>query len=233
MEGQGDIAKQAPARKGRAGSRRDGFGFPAYSARERRIDAIVHGLGLVGGLAGIAWLIASHARQGSVAERLAIVVYGGSLGAMLLASAAYNLSRPGPRKETFRRLDHAAIFALIAGTYTPFAATAPTAGAPLWAVWSAAAAGAVAKLALPRRHERLGVFAYLGLGWALLVLSGPSWSSLPDGVLPLLCAGGVLYTVGTGIHLLEAVPHHNAAWHALVLAAAGCHFAAVASLQTA
>ena len=214
-----------------APERRGAFAFPAYSARERQADAIVHGAGIAAGLAGIAWLLATRATGLPPAELAGLAAYAGSLCAMLMASAAYNLAGPGPRKETLRRFDHAAIYALIAGTYTPFAAAGPAGGAPLWAVWAAALAGAVAKLAFPRRFERLSLALWLGMGWSILVLSWPLWASLPGGVVWLLGIGGGLYTLGSGVHLLESVAYHNAIWHALVLAAAACHFAAVAMLH--
>jgi hemolysin III len=209
--------------------------FPVYTAREHAVDGILHGLGIVSGVLGTAWLLAVRAPYASAADLAALLVYAGALDGMLLASAAYNLARPGRRKEMLRRLDHAAIFVMIAGTYTPFAVKglAPGGGASLWAVWAAATAGALVKLAFPRRFERLGLLLYLGLGWAILVMAGPLWSSFPRGTLLLLGIGGLLYTAGTGFHLLESVAYHNAVWHALVLAAAACHFAAVASLPAA
>ncbi|WP_207477916.1 PAQR family membrane homeostasis protein TrhA [Arenibaculum pallidiluteum] len=206
--------------------------FPSYTARESAVDGMLHGLGLVAGIAGILWLLGSRAGRVGPADFVALLVYAGGLAGMLAASAAYNLSAPGPRKEMLRRLDHAQIFVMIAGTYTPFAVKGLGSGpgAPFWSVWGAAAAGAFLKLAFPRRFERVGLVLYLGLGWAILAMARPLWTSFPPGILALLVLGGALYTLGAIFHLLERLPFHNAAWHGLVLAAAACHFAAVATL---
>lgn len=124
---------------------------------------------------------------------------------------------------------------MIAGSYTPFAVNlvAPPWGLVLCvAVWTAAAAGIVLKLGWPRRFERLGLALYLATGWMLLPAIGPMADGLPARVLWLLLAGGVVYSLGTLAHLAHRVAFHNALWHAMVLAAAALHFAAVAAAFT-
>ena len=150
--------------------------------------------------------------------------------AMLACSALYNLTPEGARKRLFRRLDHAAIFLMIAGTYTPFAlvAVGGSLGTGLLAlVWTAAAGGAAAELLRLRRHDGLSVAAYLLLGWSVLPALGPLSAALSPAGLALLVAGGVLYSVGVVFHLWTRLPYHNAVWHGFVLAAAACHYAAV------
>lgn len=210
--------------------------FPAYTPGERRADLVVHALCVLGVLIGAAWLLLARSCCAVAAEGVPLVAYMAALAGMVLASAAYNLIRKGRVKEILRRIDHAMIYALIAGTYTPFAArhmaTAEGIGTSLWIVWGVALAGVALKLAFPRRLERLGLALYLGLGWALLMLGMPMWGAVGTAPLVLLGAGGLLYTLGTAVHLAERVAYHNAVWHALVLAAAGCHFLAVV-LETA
>jgi hemolysin III len=120
---------------------------------------------------------------------------------------------------------------MIAGTYTPFAGVAlgGIVGCGLLAfVWAAAAAGAAhALLGRPGRGESAAVLLYLMLGWCGVVLVVPLSAALPPWALALLAAGGVLYSFGTVFHLAARLPYHNAAWHAFVLGAAACHFAAV------
>lgn len=203
---------------------------PGYSRRELRADAAVHLLGLAGSAVALAALLAVVVPSGDTLPIVAASVYCTGLVAMLWLSAAYNLVRRGDWKERLRRADHAAIFLMIAGTYTPFALVSlgGVAGHALLAlVWLIAAAGIFLKLLYPRRYERISIGLYLGLGWIGLPLVGVLVAVLPPGALVPLAIGGVLYTVGVGFHLWERLPYHNAVWHGFVLAAAGCHYAAV------
>ncbi len=100
-------------------------------------------------------------------------------------------------------------------------------GEDLLAVWRVTLAGMMLKLAFPRRFERFGLAPYLGLGWAMAVLAPSMWAFLTRPALVLLAVGGVLYTLGSAVPLMDTVAYHNAAWQALIVTAAGCHFAAV------
>lgn len=210
--------------------------FPSYSPRECLADMIVHAVGLTGAIAGTVWLLPERACCLSDAEFSSLLIYMATLTAVLLTSAVYNLARPGRRKEFLRRIDHAMIYALIAGTYTPFAVRhivrAHGNAHGLLAVWGVAFAGIVLKAAFPRRFERFGFALYLGLGWAIAVVAPSVWFSLTTPTLTLVLAGGVLYTAGSAVHLMTTVAYHNAVWHGFVVAAAGCHFAAVALAST-
>jgi hemolysin III len=133
-------------------------------------------------------------------------------------------------KEWLRRFDHAAIFLMIAGTYTPFVLiemNTPWGLSLLAVVWAIAAVGIVLQLFAPRYLGGLSVALYLIQGWAVLAALEPLMTALPGRVLTLLMAGGVLYTVGVVFHLWERLPYQNAIWHGFVLTAATCHFAAV------
>lgn len=197
---------------------------------------IVHAVGVAGAGVGTVWLLLEHACCLPKAELLSVCLYMVTLAGTLLSSTLYNFLPPGRRKEVLRRIDHAMIYALIAGTYTPFAVhhIIRTQGNAhgLGIVWGVALAGIGLKVVFPRRLERLGFALYLGLGWAVAVLAPSVWSSLTIPTLALVLAGGVLYTVGSMIHLMTTVAYHNAAWHVLVVAAAGCHFVAVALVST-
>jgi channel protein (hemolysin III family) len=133
----------------------------------------------------------------------------------MLGWAAYNLTPNAPRRGLLRQLDHAAIFLMIAGTYTPFT-TCRLHG--VWAigmtaaVWTGAVTGAVMKLICPRRIERVSIVAYLALGWIILVGIRPMLSSLDVRTALLIGVGGVLYSIGTGFHLADATfPQRNLA----------------------
>jgi hemolysin III len=208
----------------------------AYRRSERTADAVVHAAGLsLGPLACLALALAALDRAG-LRLTLALVLYGAGLMAMLVFSAAYNLAAPGPLKAVLRRLDHAAIFTMIAGTYTPvmlLAIDRPWGTALLAAVWAGALCGAAVKLLRPAGLERVSVAAYLALGWAVIPAIGPVARALPALDLALLIAGGLLYSVGTVFHLWQRLPYHDAAWHGFVLGGAACHYAVIYRLAAA
>ncbi len=203
------------------------------TARELMADAVVHALGLGLGVIG-AVAIMVVVLEGSTSGRLLpIGVYATGLIAMLACSATYNLLRASPRRDWLRRLDHAAIFVMIAGTYTPFATLAfpePWSSGLTVAVWTAAAAGVAVKLWRPRRLERISVVLYLALGWIGVVALDPFLHALATPTLVLLLAGGVVYSAGVAFHLATHRRYQNAAWHGCVLVAACIHYAAVFSL---
>ncbi len=203
------------------------------SARELAADAVVHGVGLALGLAGtIAILVVVLAGDAS-GRLLPIAIYATGLIAMLACSASYNLLRNSPRRAWLRRLDHAAIFVMIAGSYTPFTALAfpePWSTGLTIAVWTAAAAGVAIKLAAPQRLERVSVALYLVMGWIGLVALDPFVHSLAMPTLLLLLIGGLVYSAGVIFHVARDRRYQNAAWHTCVLVAACTHYAAVFTL---
>lgn len=220
------VAAAAAARAADAGE------FPLYSASERRADAAVHAAGLALGLAGCVGLAVAALARPDLGPWLVagLGLYAVGLMAMLACSALYNLAGEPSRKRLFRRLDHAAIFAAIAGTYTPFALVAIGGawGAGLLAfVWTVAAGGIAVELLGLRRPDWLMTAAYLLLGWTIVVALGPLSAAVSPAGLALLVAGGVLYSVGVAFHLWRSLPFQNAVWHGFVLAAAACHYAAV------
>ena len=163
---------------------------------------------------------------------VSLTIYGLALVATFSFSAGYHLvALHRPRlKEWLRRFDHAAIFLMIAASYTPFVLIEMNTAfghSLLAVVWAIAAVGIVLQLFAPRYLEGLSVALYLVQGWAVLAALEPLMSALPGRVLTLLMAGGVLYTAGVVFHLWERLPYQNAIWHGFVLVAASCHFAAV------
>lgn len=200
------------------------------SRRELIADGIVHGVGLTGGIAGVVVLAVLVTLRGDWLAALPAAIYGLGLLAMLACSAAYNLARNSRRRALLRRFDHAAIFAMIAGTYTPFTTLRLDGG---WgagltaAVWTVATIGIALKLWKPHLVERASIPLYLALGWTIVVAVNPLLGALDASTLILLGVGGLLYTLGVAFHVWERLPYQNAAWHACVLAAAAVHYAAV------
>jgi hemolysin III len=201
--------------------------YRASSPGEIRADALVHGAGIVGALAGsIALLVHS-----GISWVLGSYLFG--LLAMMIFSAAYNLTPPSHLKWLLRRFDHSAIYLLIAGTYTPLLPYLPDA-TQSWMLglitWIGAAFGVLVKFLFPGRFDRLAILVYLALGWVGVTAAGTFAQVLPPPVMKLIIAGGLLYTAGVILHIWERLKFHNAIWHGFVAAAAACHFAAITLL---
>lgn len=197
--------------------------------RYLRADAAIHALGLVLGVVGAIAILTVAARASQPGQIFPILVYVVGLLAMLSCSAAYNLRLASPRREWLRRLDHAAIFVMIAGTYSGIAFAKPE---TQWAeaaaaIWAMALAGAALKLIVPHRFEAVATWFYLGLGWIALLALVPVLPRIPAAAVALMIAGGAIYSLGVVFHLQPTLRFHNAIWHACVLAAAMCHFSAV------
>ncbi|SDF93415.1 hemolysin III [Limimonas halophila] len=204
--------------------------FPVYTRGEWLADLGVHVTGVTVGLVAVAGLIGWLVPHTGSRAALGLSLYAPALLAMLGSSAAYNLTVASPRKGLLRRLDHAAIFVLIAGTYSPFALAkiGGDLGMGLFAAnWALAVVGALHAVVWPRFGERLEIVIYLLMGWSILVALDAFLSAATPPVVALLLGGGVVYTAGVGFHAAHRLKFHNAIWHALVLVAAGMHYAAM------
>jgi hemolysin III len=203
---------------------------PVYTPAERLADAILHLTGVTAALVAVPVLVTLAAvRHGDLPTVTAASVYGLSLMAMFAASAAYHLVSVPRWKEILRRLDHAAIYVKIAGTYTPFAVLLGGEDAPsiLVGIWAAALVGLSLKVLAPRRFEWLTLGLYLAMGWAVVVIGEPIVAAISTPSLVLVLAGGVLYTLGVVFHLWDRLPFQNAIWHGHVLAASFVFYAAI------
>jgi hemolysin III len=203
---------------------------------EQVADRAIHVAGVTVGLIAAIGLVVITARDADMRAVIAIGLYIAGLVAMLVCSALYNFKRHSAHGDLFRRLDHAVVYLMIAGTYSPLAliVIGGARGTGLFAfVWAVASAGAALKFLFPRRFERLSIAAYLVLGWTVLTVLGPLREAMPTSDLVLLAAGCLLYSVGVAFHLWTRLPFHNAIWHGFVLAAATCHYVAIFRTTTA
>ncbi|MGD9806769.1 MAG: hemolysin III family protein [Hyphomicrobiaceae bacterium] len=194
-------------------------------------DHIVHVVGMASGAIAATALMVWAAWTLPATSIVALTIYCAGLLAMLGCSGAYHMLPTSAWNSTLRRLDHAAIFLKIAGTYTPFALVklgGSTGLALFVGVWLVALAGAAAKLLLTARWDRLAIVVYLALGWSGVATLQPLVTQLSPEALILLTAGGIVYSLGVIFFVWERLPYQTAIWHAFVLAGTGCHFAAVA-----
>ncbi|HEX4302735.1 MAG TPA: hemolysin III family protein [Rhizomicrobium sp.] len=199
-----------------------------YSKFEHRADATIHVLGILFAINASLWLLW---RVTGMPAAASVFVYCAGLLAMICCSAAYNLTPQGVPKQILRRFDHAAIFIMIAATYTPFAVNrlgAPYGSIILTAIWLAASFGVVMKVLFPRRFEVLSLALYLGMGWMIVTVLKPLHAAMGTTDFWLLVAGGLVYSAGVAFYVIERIPYHKAIWHAFVLVAAVLHFSAIA-----
>lgn len=201
-----------------------------FTLAEMVVDGAVHVLGLVVAIAAGAILIA-FALLGTAPEAVpALVVYVATLVVVLGVSLAYNMWPITPAKRWLARLDQAAIFLFIAGSYTPFLATlgGTTHGIVLTAfVWGASLVGVALKLLVPERFGRMAILLYLAIGWSGVTVFQALAQTLPTSTMWLLLAGGITYSLGIIFHLWERLKFQNALWHVFVVAGASLHLWAV------
>ncbi len=202
-----------------------------YSRAELIADGIVHAVGIVLAISAGSALLALAAFRTGPGEYIAAAFYVVSLLTVLSVSLTYNLwPVTSPAKWILRRFDHAAIYLLIAATYTPFLAQLDGSAMAHWMialVWSAAVAGICLKVFLPGRFDRAAIAFYLIIGWSGIVLVGPIVRTLPTASIALIVAGGVVYSCGVIFFAWKGLRFHNALWHGFVVTGAGLHLAAM------
>ncbi|MEG6509140.1 hemolysin III family protein [Methyloligella sp. 2.7D] len=202
---------------------------PQQRLGERIADGCVHVIGVAASLVALFGLLIVGVKSQTVLWVVSLTIYGLALVTCFSCSAGYHLIVRPKLKEVFHRLDHAAIFLMIAGTYTPFAVMkldAPSGLILLSVVWIIAALGIVIRLTAPRYLDGVSVALYLVQGWAVLAVWYPLTEAISARVAVLLMIGGLLYTVGVVFHL-SRIPYQRAIWHVFVLTAASFHYAAV------
>jgi hemolysin III len=209
---------------------RDRPNEPLYTVGEEIAHAVTHGLGLVLSIGGLAVLVAAAISRGDAWHIAGCAVFGATLVLLYTASTLYHGIHHRRAKRVLRRLDWAAIFLLIAGTYTPFTLVSLRGGwgwTLLALVWSLAILGIVLQATIPARVGRLSVAIYLAMGWSVLIAIEPLVHSLHAQGLVLLFLGGVAYTLGVAFYAWRRLPYNHAVWHLFVLAGSACHFTCV------
>lgn len=201
-----------------------------YSRGEEIANWLTHGLGAILSVAGLSFLIVVANTRGDTWHVVSFTVFGLSLLVLYSVSVLYHASRCEKRRWLFRRMDHAAIFLLIAGTYTPFLLTnlrGPWGWSLLGVIWGLCGAGAVFEWLGGNRTRTASSLTYLFAGWLIVVAFKPMLATVPAPALWLLLAGGLLYTAGVPFYLWSRLRYHHAFWHGFVLSGSTCHFLAV------
>ena len=200
------------------------------SLGEEIANSVSHGVGLLAAVAAAPVLVLSAVRHGGVARIVGASVFAAAMVLLYLASTLYHALPMNRAKRVFRVLDHAAIFLMIAGTYTPvtLGVLRGTWGWTLFGlVWSLALAGVVLTAAGGVRYPRLTTWLYLAMGWLILIAVKPLWLRMPSEGLLWLLAGGIAYTVGVVFYAAKRVRYGHFVWHLFVITGTACHFIAV------
>lgn len=207
--------------------------FKSLSIGEVIANSITHGIGFGLSIAGLVVLIVRAVRSGSPWHLASFLVFGISLILMYLASTTYHIFSRKPWMAVLQRLDHAAIFFLIAGTYTPFILTHMRTGLG-WTVfsvmWGISLLGLIFKLVFPARFTKPPVLLYLFISWAGLIVFGQTFREFGSQTVTFLLIGGAFYTSGILFYLWKKIPYSHAVWHLFVLGGSIFHYFSVLNL---
>ncbi len=201
-----------------------------YTLGEEIANAVTHGVGLLLSIAALPILVVAAVERHDGLMVAAMCVFAATLIALYAASTVYHALPPSKAKQVFRVIDHAAIYLLIAGTYTPFT-LGVLRGAWGWAlfgvVWTLAVLGVFFKTTLGFKYPRVSTILYVAMGWMIVVALKPMLATIPMSGLMWLLAGGLCYTGGVAFYVWERQKFAHAAWHLCVLGGSVCHFVAV------
>ena len=207
-----------------------------YSAREEWLNCAVHVVGIVASLVALPVLVLAAQRTGDPWLLVGGLAFGLSALLMFSTSSLYHAAKNPATRLRLRRVDHAAIYLLIAGTYTPFTLGAMR-GSWGWSlaaiIWTLALLGILFKTtALGFRFHRTSVVLYVAMGWLAVVAAKPLMQQLSTFELSWLVAGGLCYTIGVAFYVWKSRPYTHAIWHVFVLAGVACHFVTVLSITS-
>jgi hemolysin III len=198
-----------------------------YSLKEEVANSVTHGLGAIASIVGLAVLVGYAAMNGDAQDVTAVAVFGGSMILLYTSSTLYHSVPHDGARAVFKVLDHASIYLLIAGTYTPFALISLRGdlGWELFAIiWSLAGVGVLFKLFFTGKFDKLSTLIYLGMGWLVVFYGKAVMAVVPEGGMWLLLAGGLSYTVGVVFYVWDRLPFNHAIWHLFVLGGTVCHY---------
>lgn len=201
-----------------------------YSPLEEKLNIISHGIGVVLGVIALLFLVIRAIAHGETMPLVSFTIYGLSIIILYLASTLYHKATKQNLRNRLRIFDHAAIYVLIAGTYTPFALITLE-GTTGWiifgTVWAFAAIGITMKLFFTGKFDKLSTMMYVFMGWIIVFAIKPLIANLSSEGLFWLLAGGVAYTIGAVLYSIRKLPFNHAIFHVFVLIGSICHFISV------
>lgn len=204
---------------------------PRFQSRGEEVaNSVSHGVALLLALLGLPILIIAATRGGNTAGIVGASVFGTTMVLTYLASTVYHGLSHGRAKRVFQVLDHASIYLLIAGTYTPFTLNVlpdPWGWTLFALVWALAVIGVVLKAIPGPRRPILSTLLYIGMGWLIVVAIKPLLASMPVAGLWWLLAGGLAYTGGTILYAMRRLSYGHFIWHLFVMTGSACHYVAV------
>ncbi|HDO27650.1 MAG TPA: hemolysin III family protein [Bacteroidetes bacterium] len=201
-----------------------------YPKAEEKLNVITHGIGFLMSVPALVLLVVRAALNGTALHIVSAAIYGSSLVILYFASTAFHLAKDQKTRNRLNVFDHASIFLLIAGTYTPFALVTLH-GSWGWSIfgviWGLAIVGIILKLFYTGHFNLLSTILYVLMGWIMIIAIVPLVRALPVGGLMWLLAGGISYTAGAVFFLLNKWPFNHTLFHVFVLMGSICHFVAV------
>jgi hemolysin III len=198
-----------------------------YPIGEEIANSITHGIGTLLSIAGLVILIVWADMNGDAWHITSFSIFGGSLIFLYLASTLYHSLTGRKTKAVFARLDHVAIFILIAGTYTPIVLTTlrgPWGWTLFGIIWGLALFGIILRSIYLEKYKYLSLALYLGMGWLFVIALPKVIEEMPAISLDYLVYGGVAYTVGVVFYVWKKLPYNHAIWHLFVLTGSILHF---------
>ena len=201
-----------------------------YSEKEEKLNVLSHALGFLMGIVAMPFLILKSFDFEGFWKPASLLIYGASILILYAASALYHAARDPKLRRKLNIFDHAAIYVLIAGTYTPFTLISLE-GSTGWIIfgltWCFALLGIILKLFFTGRFDKLSTAMYVLMGWQIVFAINPLLDKLPEQGVFWLFLGGVFYTIGALLYSVKKIPYNHAIFHVFVLLGSISHFISI------
>ena len=205
-------------------------GIECYAPLEENINIISHAIGFILSIAALVFLVTRSSLHGNIWHVVSFTIFGASLILLFAASTVYHIAKKPELKSRLRIIDHASIFVLIAGTYTPFTLVTLN-GSIGWVIfatsWGLALAGIIFKLFFTGKYDSISTLIYVFMGWIIVFAIKPLINNLSLEGLLWLFAGGIAYTIGAILYSIEKIKFNHAIFHVFVLIGGFSHFVSV------
>jgi hemolysin III len=209
---------------------KDKNGIKSYLPAEEKINIITHAIGFIFSMAAVVLLVTRASLHGNIWHVVSFSIFGASLMTLYAASTFYHCAKKSKTRNRLKILDHASIYVLIAGTYTPYTLVTLN-GATGWVLfavsWGMALTGIILKLFFTGRYDLLSTIMYISMGWVIVFAIKPLMHHLPLKGTIWLFAGGISYTTGAILYSIDKIQFNHAIFHVFVLFGSFCHFMSV------